>query len=116
MERHHGALAEADQREVEAGKLMPRQLGVEKSVEARPRRFDAAPALVRIAEGEAEPLPAHGSAGAGLGRMGRHEGRVGQPALPLPPDLDQIVAVGAVAVQEDDELLRPAGSGAGVGR
>ena len=38
--------------------------------------------------------------------MGRHEGRVGQRGLPCPPELDQVIAVGAIAMQEDDELAR----------
>ena len=52
-----------------------------------------------------------GAPGHELGRMRRDEGRVGQPALPLPADLDQVVAVGAVAVEEHDKLLCRAGSG-----
>jgi len=40
-----------------------------------------------------------------LRRVRRHERRVRQPGLPLPADLDEIVAVGAIAMQEDDQLL-----------
>ena len=111
VQRHHGALAEADQGELRRRQLVAREFRVEEGVEARTGQVDAAPALVRVAEGEGEPLPAHRRHPAGLGRMRGDEGGVREPALPLPADLDQVVAVGAVAVQEDDELLRPSGFG-----
>ena len=43
--------------------------------------------------------------------MRRDEGGIGQELLPLLADLDEVVAVCAIAVQEDDELLRRAGTG-----
>ena len=52
-----------------------------------------------------------GAAGQRSGACGATKAASGQPALPLPPDLDQVVPVGAVAVQEGNELPRPAGSG-----
>ena len=58
-------------------------------------------------DGEPEPLPAHRRLRAGLGRVGRDEGGVGQQGLPLPADLDQVLAVGAVAVQQHDKLPSP---------
>jgi hypothetical protein len=92
-----------------------RQLRVQEGVERGARLDDAAPALVRIAHRQGEPLPAHRRHAAGLGRVRRDEGGVGQHALPLPADVDQIVAVRAVAVQEDDELFRAAGAGGKTG-
>ena len=56
-------------------------------------------------------MPAIGRAGAGLGRMRRDEGGVGQQRLPLPADVEEVVAVGAIAVQEDDEAAGGAGAG-----
>ena len=66
----------------------------------------ADPALVGIAEGQREPLPADRRLAAGLRRVRRDEGGVRQQALPGAADLDQVVAVGAIAVQEHDELAR----------
>ena len=95
----------------EAGRLWPASSGSSQASSPGPAWLHAAPALVRIAEGEGEPLPAHRLAGHELGRVRGDEGGVGQPALPLPADLDQVVAVGAVAVEEHDKLLCRAGTG-----
>src|SRR5712692_2830603 len=108
MQRHHGALAEADERQRVVAEPMPRQLGIEKPIKVGRRGIDAAPALLRIADGEPEPLPPDGSLRAGLGRVRRDEGRLRQDRLPRAADLDQIVAVGAVAVQKHHELPRGA--------
>src|SRR4051812_23377119 len=90
---------------------MAGKLQVEPGVEPGAGVVHAAPALVRIAEGEGEPLPAHRLAGDELGRVRGDEGGVGQPALPLPADLDQVVAVGTVAMEEHDKLLCRARTG-----
>src|SRR5215218_4563570 len=89
---------------------MTLKLPIEEGVEERAGPVDASPALVRVAEGEGKPLPPSAAHGHQLRRMRRDEGGVRKPALPLPPDLDQVVAIGAVAVKEDDELLRPPGA------
>ena len=118
MQRHHRSLAEADESEARIVEAEPRQFGVEKGVERRPRRDDAAPALVLAArvvgreDIEREPLPARRRAGAALGRVRRNESGVGQQLPPLPAELDEVVAVGAVAVQEHDQPL--GGSGLGI--
>ncbi len=109
MQRHHGALAEADQRQRVGRQLPARQFGVEKFVERGRGLVDADPALVGIAEGEPEPLPADRRLPAGLGRMRRDEGGVRQDRLPGAADIDQVVAVGAIAVQENHEALGLAG-------
>ena len=49
--------------------------------------------------------PPHGS-----GRVRRHEGRLRQELLPGAADVDEIVAVGAVAMQEHHKLLRRSGA------
>src|ERR1700674_1018072 len=106
MEGHHRALAEADQRQRVAAEPMPPHLGVEKPLKPGRGGIDAAPALLRIADGEPEPLPPGRRFGAGLGRVRGDECRLRQQRLPRAADLDQIVAVGAIAVQEYDELPR----------
>ena len=109
MEGHHRALAEPDESQPGCRKIEARELCLEEAVETGPGRVDAAPALVGIPEGEGEPFPPAGRRAAGLRCVRRHEGGVRQPGLPLAADLDEIVAVGAVAVEEHDELARPAG-------
>ena len=64
------------------------------------------PALLGVAEGEREPLASDRRLGAGLGRMRRDERGLRQDRLPLLAERDQVVAVGTVAVKEDDELPR----------
>ena len=108
MQRHHGALAEADQRQRRGRQVAALELGVEEAVEHRRRLVDADPALVGIAEGERKPLPAHRRLAARLRRVRRDEGGLRQQPLPGAADLDQVVAVGAVAVQEHDQLARRA--------
>ena len=105
MQRHHGALAEADQRQRRRRQLAARQFGVEECIERGRRLVDADPALVGIAERQREPLPADRRLAAGLGRMRRHERGVRQHRLPGAADVDQVVAVGAIAVQEHHEAL-----------
>ena len=106
MQRHHGALAEADQRERRGRKVAARELGIEERFEHRRGLVDAEPALVGIAEGEREPLPADRRLAARLRRMRRHEGGLRQQRLPGAADLDEVVAVGAIAVQEHHQLAR----------
>jgi hypothetical protein len=43
--------------------------------------------------------------------MRRHEGGMGKKLRPFAPQGDQVVAVGAIAVEEHDELLGGAASG-----
>ena len=110
MQRHHGALAETDQSERRSRQPMAAKLGVEKPLQLRRGLVDADPAFVRIAEGQCEPLPADRSLPARLGRMRRHECRLRQQLLPGAADLDEIVAVGTIAVQEHHKLPRRAGA------
>jgi hypothetical protein len=42
--------------------------------------------------------------------MRRNEGGIRQQLLPGAADVDQVVAVGAIAVEEDDELLGRTGA------
>ncbi len=94
----------------DGGRLRRAKFGVEKGVERGRRRVDANPAFVRIAEGERKPFAPDRRLAARVRRVRRHEGGVRQQALPGPADIDQVVAVGAIAVQEHDQLLGGAGS------
>ena len=85
---------------------MPRKLGVEELREPGRRHVDAVPALVRIAEGERKPFAPHRRLSARARRVRRDERRLRQQRLPRPADLDQVVAVGAIAVHEHDQLAR----------
>src|SRR6516165_19973 len=111
MQRHHRALAEADQRQRGWRQLVPGELGIEKAFEHRRCFVDTDPALIRIAKGQREPLPADRRLTARLGRVRRDEGGMRQHFLPGAADLDQVVAVSTIAVQENDKLLRRAGTG-----
>src|ERR1700730_12805747 len=106
MQRHHGALAESHQ-----GKRAPRQvvaleLLADKVLQDRGCLVDADPTLVLVFESQGKPLPAGRRLGAGLGRMGGNEGGVRQKVLPRAPQLNQIIAVGAVTMEKDDKLTR----------
>ena len=112
MQRHHRALAETDQRESanRRGRGAPaprrgRRRAPAAPIDAAVQRSSAPARIVgRAVALEREPLPAHRRAGAALGRVRRDEGGVRQQRAPLLAELDQILAVGAVAVQEHHEL------------
>src|SRR5260370_3938956 len=106
MQGHHRTLAEADERERRGRQIAALELGVEEACKDGRRLVDTGPAFIGIAEGEREPLPANRRLAAGLGGVRGDEGRLGQESLPRPADVDEVVAVGAVAVQEHDELAR----------
>ena len=63
---HHGALTEPDQGQRPALQTLRRELAIEERIEVRPSGLDPAPTLARIAERQAEPLPAKGRTGTGL--------------------------------------------------
>ena len=114
MQRHHRALAETDQRQFRIVEPKPLEFGVQKGVDRAPRLDRAVPALgasariVRRPVGEGEPLPAHPRRAA-LGRVWRNEPNLGHERAPLTAELDKVVAVGAVAVQEHNQLAGSAG-------
>src|SRR5581483_1225237 len=104
MKRHHGALAEADERQRRRRKLAAPELGVEEAFENGCRLVDAGPSLLGVSKGERKPLAAHGRLSARTRRVRRSECRIRQQALPGAPEVDEIVAIGAVAVEKDDKL------------
>src|SRR5690606_26920672 len=63
------------------------------------------------AEGQREPLAADRRLAAGLRRMGRDEGGFRQQTLPGAAEIDEVVAVGAIAVKENHQPLGRAGLG-----
>ncbi|MEJ0043761.1 MAG: hypothetical protein WDM81_16755 [Rhizomicrobium sp.] len=87
------------------GNSQPRQLGIEKRIERAGGGFDAALHLAGIEARDREPLIAR-RAGNGFGRIGRDEDRRRQLALPVRRQADEIVAVGAVAVTQHDQMRR----------
>ena len=83
-----------------AREAVARQLGIEKAVERRPGGLDAAPVFAGIAQRQREPLQGAVHAGDRLRRIGRHERRVGQPLPPAVAERNEVIAIGAVAVQQ----------------
>src|SRR3974390_2186366 len=110
MQRHHGALAEADERQCRRRELVPREFGFDEPLQQRCGLVDADPSLVRSAEGQGEPLPPDRRLAARLRRMRRNERGMRQVLLPSAPYLDQVVAVGSITVQEHAQLLGGAGT------
>src|SRR5438105_5308910 len=108
MQSHHGALAEADQRERRGRQVAALEFGLEKPFQHGRRLVDAEPALIGIAEGERKPLLADRRLTARLRRMWGNKGSVWQQRLPGASDVDEVIAVGAVAVQKYDKLARGA--------
>ena len=76
IKRHHGALAEADQREPIAGELEAGEFRIEEGVELGRRGLGAAQGFLRIHARERKPLIA--GAGNAFGRVGRDEGGAGE--------------------------------------
>ena len=105
MKRHHRALAEADQRKPRRIQPVPRQLSIEELIERHRGAGNAGGKHVRVHARQAEPLAPGRILLARARRMGRRKGRIRQQVLPHPPDLDEIIAVGAIAVQQHDERV-----------
>ncbi len=67
--------------------------------------LDAVQHLGGVAALEAEPLPAERHRLAREWRVRRDKFGIGQQRLPFRREADEVVAVGAIAVEQDDELL-----------
>ena len=115
MQRHHRALAETDQRELRIVEAKPLEFGVEEGVDRAPRLDRAVPALgAPRRDRQAAGWRARTTAGpstrrAALGRVWRDERNLGHERAPLTAKLDEIIAVGAIAVQEHHQLAGSAG-------
>ena len=113
VKRHHGALAEPDQRQLLVREPVAGELGVEEGVEHRRGAAHAGGDALEVAQGKREPLPADRRLGAGFRRVRGYEGGVRKDRLERAADIDEVVAVGAIAMQEDHQALgRAAGGGA----
>ena len=106
-QRHHRALREADQRRARsrrgrascsASSINASSIGAAARTPASTRR--------RAAVLDAEPLIAVRRHVARKGRVGRDELGLGQQPRPIRREPDQIVAVGAEAVQQDHQAVR----------
>src|SRR5262245_37552532 len=104
MERHHRALTEPDKCQRRRWKIATLRLGVEEALEDRCCLVHTRPALVRIPECQRKPFAAHRRLSAGARRVWRNECGIGQQALPGAPNLDQVVAIGTVAMKKDHQL------------
>ena len=109
MQGHHRALAEADQRQTVMVEAQSIKLRIEKRVERRPCSRHPAPTLGRIAHRERKPLSAHWRHAARLWRVRRYKDGIGEPVLPLLAQLNQIIAVRAIAMEKHHEVLGFAG-------
>lgn len=106
MQRHHGALTETNERKAILAKPMTGELLIEKLIEDR-RRIDhafAQPPLVDA--GERKPLPPRWCLTGWLWRVRRYKRGVGHQRRPQPSDVDEVVAIGAISVQENDQTFR----------
>jgi hypothetical protein len=108
MQRHHGALAEADQHSLAFVEAVSCQGVVEKPVDQRRRLAHAGRGDQRIEARDAEPLVAGRIELAGMGRIGGVEHGVGHQRRQHRRQPDQVVAVGAVAVQQHHDVARSA--------
>ena len=104
MQRHHGALAEAHQHGLRFVEAVRGHGLVEEGVEHGSGGLHAGQRDRRIEAGDAEPLIAEGIAFAGLRRVGGVEHHVGHELAEQRRQADQVIAVGAVAVQQHDEV------------
>ena len=108
MKRHHGALRKTHQCQRRAIKAKRLQLSVDEIVEHGSGGTGAFEQLIGAGKArvEVEPLIADGRVLAELRRVRRDKGGVGQLLAPLAPDAGKIAAVGAVTMQQHDQLLR----------
>ena len=104
MQRHHRALREADQRGLALVEPVLGHRLVEEGIDERRGAAHAGQRERRIEARDAEPLVAHRIALAGIGRVGRMEHHVGHQRRQHRREPDQVVAVGAVAVQQDHQM------------
>jgi len=100
MQGHHGALAETDKHEAVGGKPIAREFIIDEAIDGRLSRHHAAPVFAGIAHRQRKPLQAAVHAGDGLGCVGCNKNSLRQPAPPTVAERNQVVAVGAVPMQQ----------------
>ena len=91
-------------------KSLPLKLRVEEEIEHGTRLRDALPAFRGLAKSEREPLPARGAHRDPFGCIGSDESRLRQVPLPLTAELNEVLTVGPVAVQQNDQRSWGAGA------
>ena len=108
MQGHHGALAEAHQRDTPGLKPVPFHFGIQKPVKHRDRRREALRHLHfrrAIEPRDRKPLPAGRIRYTGLRRIRRNERGSGQDLRQGPGETNQIAAIGTVAMQQHHERI-----------
>ena len=103
MQRHHRSLAETDQHQRCLAQRMTLKFAVDEVIQRRRGGDSALAHPDRVDRRQRKPLSANRRLAAGIRRVGRNERCIGQHRRPPSADLDQIVAVGAVTVQEDHQ-------------
>ncbi len=104
VDGHHGALAETDQREVAVIELEAFKFGIEVGVDQLGSAVVTGFELLGPLVHETVPLAAHGVLIAGIRRVGAGETGMGQGRLQSRCQADQVVTVGAPAMQQHDKL------------
>ena len=106
VQRGHRALREAEERAALGGEAALVALGVQERRDVGGGPLHPLEQRVVAAVHQAEPLPAHRRHVAGLGCVRREKGGVRQITPQHRRQADEVVAVGADAVQEDHERRR----------
>ena len=104
MQGHHRALREADQRRLAFVEPVLGHLLIEEGIDVGRRAAHAGQGQLGIEARDREPLVAEGISLAGLRRVGRIKDHVGHQRPHYRRQPDQVVAVGAVAVQQDHHV------------
>src|SRR5690606_30392753 len=106
IERHHGALAEADEERLRRPEFGARP-DVTKALEhsGSGHGNTLCDALDHVVEVDRKPLVAEGILSAAGGRVWREEQGVGEEFGPVLAEADEVLAIGAVAVEDEDELV-----------
>ncbi len=91
-------------------KIAPRELGIEKLLERGPAAFTPVQRSFGSRNVSGNHCASDRRLAARLRRVRRHEGGMRQESLPGAADVDEVVAVRAVAMQEHDELARRPGA------
>jgi hypothetical protein len=109
MEGHHRALAEAEQHHLFGQQILVHHQRVEKGVEVGGGCHQAALGLFlgrAVDPRDREPLQAEGHAGDALGGVGGDEQSIGKMLGQRIGEAEEVVAIGAVAVQEHHRRAR----------
>lgn len=104
MQRQHGALAEPGKNQALGREAQPPQLSVQEFTDAWRGNRHATLHLMGIEPGNRKPLETRRRAWHAVRRMGRDKGRARKHFLPMRDQPDQVVAIGAITVEQHDQL------------